>query len=74
MRTLNPAQEFTEEQAAHSLGITLDELYRLLDEHIFNNGTARPRGLLFTQSDLLLLSYWNRGNNEGKLLRMPRRR
>lgn len=74
MRTLNPAQEFTEHQAAESLGIGLDDLYRLLDEHIFNNGTPRPKGLLFTQADVLLLSYWCTNNNRPNVLRMPRRR
>jgi hypothetical protein len=74
MRTLNPVQEFTEEQAAESLGISLDALYRLLDGHIFNNGTTRPRGLLFTHSDLLLLSYWHNETGDKKIVRMPRRR
>ncbi len=73
MRTLNPVQEFTEQEAAKSLGIGLDDLYRLLDEHIFNNGTPRPAGLVFTHADLLLLSYW-RGDTESNVIRMPRRR
>lgn len=74
MRTLNPVQELSEQQAAESLGIRLDELHRLLDQHIFNNGTPRPVGLVFTQADLLLLSYWQGGETETKVIRMPRRR
>lgn len=73
MRTLNPVQEITEQEAAKSLGIGLDELYRLLDRHIFNNGTLRPAGLVFTHADLLLLSYW-RGDMDSKVIRMPHRR
>lgn len=74
MRTANQAQEFTEQEAAESLGIGMAELHRLLDEYIFNNGTPRPTGLLFTQSDLLLLSYWRGERNNGEnLIRMPLR-
>ena len=65
-----------EHQAAQWLGISLETLHRLLDEHIFNNGTPRPAEVFFTQSDLLLLSYWcdkpTRKNQ--KVLSMPRRR
>lgn len=73
MRTLNPVQEFTEQEAAESLGVGLHDLYRLLDQHIFNNGTPRPAGLVFTHADLLLLSYW-RGGPDSNVIRMPRRR
>lgn len=73
MRILNAAQEFTEQQAAESLGISVDALHRLLDRHIFNNGTPRPEDLIFTQSDLLLLSYWNDGSGEQKVVTMPLR-
>jgi hypothetical protein len=73
MRTSNPAQELTEQEAAEALGIRVADLYRLLDEHIFNNGTPRPSGLLFNHSDLLLLSVWSGGKSDENLLRMPRR-
>ncbi len=73
MRTANPAQEFTEQQAAASLGISLDALHRLLDQHIFNNGTPRPRELTFTHSDLLLLSFWKNDYEDQKIVAMPRR-
>jgi len=74
MRASNPAKEFTEQEAADSLGIHLSELHRLLDQHIFNNGTARPQGLLFTYSDILLLSFWSDKPDERNVIRMPRRR
>jgi hypothetical protein len=74
MRSLSAVTEFTEQQAADSLGISLDELHRLLDEHIFNNGTTRPIGLSFTQSDLLLLSYWCGNKSPATVLQMPRKR
>jgi hypothetical protein len=72
MRALTPTQEFTEHQAAESLGISLDALHRLLDLYIFNNGTPRPNNLYFTHSDLLLLTFWNDESSE-KVVAMPRR-
>ncbi len=73
MRTSNPAQELTEQEAAEALGIRVVDLHRLLDEHIFNNGTPRPSGLLFNHADLLLLSVWSDGKGDENVLRMPRR-
>jgi hypothetical protein len=64
----------TETQAAQWLGISMEALHRLLDEHIFNNGTPRPAVVHFTQSDLLLLSYWCDKPRSSKVLSMPRRR
>ena len=73
MQTNNLAHDsLSELQAAQRLGITLDALHKLLDEHIFNNGTPRPEGIRFTHADLLLLSYWCEPR-AGKLLRMPYR-
>jgi hypothetical protein len=64
----------TEQQAAQWLGISIDTLHRLLDQHIFNNGTPRPAEVHFTQSDLLLLSYWCDKPKGKKVLSMPNRR
>lgn len=72
MRTSNSSQELTEQQAAEWLGISVDALYRLLDLHIFNNGTPRPANLSFTYSDLLLLAVW-RDESLEKVVPMPRR-
>lgn len=72
MRTLNASQELTEKQAAEWLGISVEALHRLLDLHIFNNGTPRPRDLSFTHSDLLLLGVW-RDESLEKVVPMPRR-
>ena len=72
MRTSNAVQEFTEQQAAETLGISLDALHRLLDLHIFNNGTPRPANLSFTHPDLLLLEIWKDESGE-KVVAMPRR-
>ncbi len=73
METHNLAQDsLSESQAAQRLGITIDALYKLLDEHIFNNGTPRPEGIHFTHADLLMLSYWCEPRS-GKVLRMPKR-
>ena len=69
-------ESINEQQAAQWLGISLESLHRLLDEHIFNNGTPRPAQVFFTQSDLLLLSYWCDKPAKGsrKVLPMPNRR
>jgi hypothetical protein len=49
---------YTETDAAAALGISIARLHQLLDRHVFNQGSARPEGIEFTGSDLLLLSCW----------------
>ena len=64
---------YTEVEAANLLGISVERLHRILDENVFNDGTARPQGLTLRSSDLLLLEYWNRSTEHTtKVLRMPR--
>ena len=73
METHNLAHDsLSESQAAQWLGITIDALHKLLDQHIFNNGTPRPEGIRFTHSDLLMLSYWSEPRS-AKVLPMPKR-
>src|ERR1041385_630930 len=49
-RTFKPVKEFfTESEAAGYLNISLDELYSMLDEYIFNDGSPRPRDLTFCE-------------------------
>ena len=70
-----PKNWFTETEAAAALGITLNRLYQILDEHIFTQGNQRPRNIEFTASDLLLLGYWN--NQEpprSQVIEMPKLR
>ena len=75
MQIDNPGHDsLTERQVAERLGISVDALHRLLDEHIFNNGTVRPSELFFTHSDLILLSYWSDKPSSNKVVSMPRRR
>ena len=66
-------QFYTEAEAALILNISLPRLRRLLDENIFNDGTARPDNLLLRASDLVLLRFWHRSAPNPKVLRMPRR-
>ena len=63
-------QNYSEVEAANFLGISLSELYRLLDEHVFTNG-PRPEKLEFRYSDLLMLTAWS--SNSPKVVRMPKR-
>ena len=73
METQNLAHDaLSEAQAAQWLGITLEALHKLLDQHIFNNGTPRPQGIRFTHADLLMLTYWCEPTQR-KVLSMPRR-
>lgn len=65
---------YTEQEAADILGISLPTLHQLLDEHVFNDGTARPESVRFTSSDLVLIEFWREGTPNSKVLRMPRRR
>lgn len=60
-RTLK--QYYTEAEAAQALGISLERLYHLLDQYVFNEGGPRPSDIEFADSDLLLLNYWNQGSD-----------
>ena len=51
-------QYYSEVEAAHTLGISVEALYELLDKHIFNLEHSRPAVLEFTHAELLLLSVW----------------
>jgi hypothetical protein len=64
---------YTEVEAAHMLGISVQRLHKLLDENVFNDGSARPSDLLLQSSDLVLLEFWNRSTENPNVLRMPRR-
>lgn len=73
-RPLKPVKEFyTESEAARYLNISVIELHSLLDQYIFNDGHHRPENLSFCEADLVLLGFWNRGNENPKVIRMPHR-
>jgi hypothetical protein len=74
-RTFKPVKEFfTESEAAEYLSISLTDLYSMLDEYIFNDGSPRPRDLTFCEADLVLLGFWSKNRDNPKVLRMPKRR
>lgn len=64
---------YTELEAAQALNISLVRLRQLLDEHVFNDGQARPEQLSFRLSDIILLEFWDRSTPNPKVVRMPRR-
>lgn len=73
-KSLKPVKEYySEVEAAGYLDISIGELYSLLDEHIFNDGTPRPDGLNFCEADLVLLGFWKKSQENPKVVRMPRR-
>jgi hypothetical protein len=66
---------YTEAEAAAVLGISLERLHRVLDQHIFNDGTARPPDLELLATDLVLLRVWIQRTPELKVVPMsPRSR
>jgi len=65
---------YSEVEAAQALGISVARLHRLLDENIFNDGSARPPNLYLRSADLVLLEFWNRTTENPNVLRMPRRK
>jgi hypothetical protein len=66
-------QYYSESEAAHTLCISLDALYKLLDEHVFNDEHARPAVLEFTHAELLLLSVWAEPERGSNVVAMPSR-
>lgn len=65
---------YTEQEAADSLGISIERLRFLLDQNIFNDGSKRPKDLELHRSDLVLLQFWDRTAENPKVVRMPRRK
>jgi hypothetical protein len=73
-RIFKPVKEFfSESEAAGYLNISLAELYSMLDEYIFNDGSPRPQNLTFCEADLVLLGFWSKNRDNPKVLRMPKR-
>ena len=66
--------QYNELEAAAALGITVDELYNLLDTNIFTDGQGRPERIMFQHADLILLSFWQQSTPNLKVVRMPRRK
>ncbi len=66
-------QLYSESEAALILGISVERLRALLDEHVFNDGSERPEDLRLRASDLVLLRFWQRSRPNPKVLRMPKR-
>ena len=66
-------QQYSENEAALMLGISVFTLRTLLDEHVFNDGSERPPNLQLRASDLVLLRFWHKSRPNPKVLRMPRR-
>ena len=75
MYNLNAKQteDYSEQEAAAILGISVSRLHQLLDENIFNDGSRRPTDLRLRSSDLILLEFWNRTTENPKVIRMPNR-
>ncbi len=74
MRTSKLNKEFyTEQEAADALGISMARLHLLLDEHLFNDGSARPESVTFRASDLVILGFWHKSTPNPKIVRMPNR-
>ncbi len=51
-------QVYSEQEAANSLGISVNTLHSILDEHVFNDGVPRPATMELMLADVLLVAYW----------------
>jgi hypothetical protein len=51
-------QVYSEQEAATSLGISVNTLHSILDRHVFNDGVTRPSPMELVLSEVLLLAYW----------------
>jgi hypothetical protein len=58
-------QVYSEQEAANSLGISLNSLHSILDRHVFNDGVPRPAPLELMLSEVLLIAYWVEEENLG---------
>ncbi len=59
---------YSEAEASQHLGISLERLHQLLDEHVFSSGDPRPETCVFRHADLLLLRYWSQSESGLKLV------
>lgn len=75
MRVLKSDKEFySEMEAAEVLGMSMERLHLLLNENVFNDGSAKPQQLTFRATDLILIEFWDRTLADNKVVRMPKRR
>ncbi len=51
-------QVYSEQEAANSLGISVNALNMILDKHVFNDGGPRPASMELMLADVLLVAYW----------------
>ena len=73
MSSRTEKEYYNELEAAQALNISLDRLHYLLNHHVFNDGNSRPSEITFQSRDLIMISFWDRGTDDGKVVRMPRR-
>jgi hypothetical protein len=74
MRVLKSDKEFySEMEAAEVLGMSMERLHLLLNENVFNDGSAKPQQLTFRTTDLILIEFWDRTLADNKVVRMPKR-
>lgn len=70
----NPVKRYyTELEAAHTLSITMEALYEILDEHVFTPENPRPDAIELTYPELLLLSVWAKPERGHNVVEMPLR-
>jgi len=64
--------DFTEEEVAQQLGISVERLHALLDLNVFNDGSEKPEKINFRPQDLVMIGIWHKVTPEN-LLAMRRR-
>jgi hypothetical protein len=73
MMSRTDKEYYSPQEAAVALNISLDRLNFLLNKHVFNDGAERPAEITFQSRDLIMISFWDRGTDDGKVVRMPKR-
>jgi hypothetical protein len=66
-------QFYSEPEAAHTLGISLEALHAILDEHVFTADHPRPEFMELTHAEMILLSVWAEPVRGGNVVSMPQR-
>jgi hypothetical protein len=70
--SMTPRGSYTDVEAASLLGISVQELHRLLRDRIFSPEEPAPDQMVFLPQDLVMLECWLR-QSKARLLHMPDR-
>lgn len=64
---------FSEEEVAQQLGISVERLHALLDLNVFNDGSEKPEKINFRPQDLVMIGIWHKVTPENVVAMRPSR-